>query len=450
MAESRIASRVAVSLALLAAAGLAAWALGAYAGARWGWTAFAVLLLVSLLLHVRQLLMLGRWLERGESVDGRLSGVWDELHAVLHRSRRQSAQREAELADQVGRWRAAARALPDGVVILDGERIAWCNDTARMHFGVDPAQDAGRPVTQLVRMPEFGAYLEAGDYAKPISLRQPDAPERTLSVQVVAYGEGQSLVLSRDVTRFEKLETMRREFVANVSHELRTPLTVVTGFIETLRDEEDPEARRRYLGLMGQQSNRMLRLVEDLLTLSSLESSPPPPMEETIDMRALLDRLGAEARALSGGRHRIEVEAGADASLLGSEKELSSAFGNLVSNAVRYTPEGGRIALDWRVTPEAGEFTVADTGIGIAAEHIPRLTERFYRVDRSRSRETGGTGLGLAIVKHVVNRHGAELRIDSTEGAGSTFSITFPAARVRPPVLPAGTPARPATESQPG
>jgi two-component system phosphate regulon sensor histidine kinase PhoR len=432
MAQSRIASRVAVSLGLLAAAGFGAWALGSYAGARWGWTAFAVLLLVALLLHVRQLLMLGRWLERGDTVDGRLSGVWDELHAVLHRSRRMSAQREAELADQVSRWRAAARALPDGVVILDGERIAWCNDTARMHFGIDPAHDAGRPVTQLVRMPEFGAYLEAGDYAKPISLRQPDAPERTLSVQVVAYGEGQSLVLSRDVTRFEKLETMRREFVANVSHELRTPLTVVTGFLETLLDEEDPEARRRYLGLMGEQSNRMLRLVEDLLTLSSLESSPPPPMEETIDMRALLDRLGAEARALSGGRHRIEVEAGADASLLGSEKELSSAFGNLVSNAVRYTPAGGAVRLHWQPTEDGAAFAVEDTGIGIAPEHIPRLTERFYRVDRGRSRETGGTGLGLAIVKHALSRHGAQLEVSSQPGKGSRFSARFSGPRLRP------------------
>jgi len=432
MAESRIASRVAVGLGLLAAAAFAAWALGAYAGARWGWTAFAMLLLVSLLLHVRQLLMLGRWLERGESVDGRLSGVWDELHAVLHRSRRQSAQREAELADQVGRWRAAARALPDGVVILDGERIAWCNDTACMHFGIDPAQDAGRPVTQLVRMPEFSAYLEAGDYAKPISLRQPDQPERTLSVQVVAYGEGQSLVLSRDVTRFEKLETMRREFVANVSHELRTPLTVVSGFLETLGDEEDPEARRRYLGLMGEQSNRMLRLVEDLLTLSSLESSPPPPMEDAIDMRALLDRLGAEARALSGGRHRIEVEAGADASLLGSEKELSSAFGNLVSNAVRYTPAGGAVRLYWQPTEEGAAFAVEDTGIGIEPEHIPRLTERFYRVDRGRSRETGGTGLGLAIAKHALSRHGAQLEVSSQPGKGTRFSARFSGPRLRP------------------
>jgi two-component system phosphate regulon sensor histidine kinase PhoR len=432
MAESRITSRVAVSLALLALGGLAAWALGLYAGTEWGWKAFAVFLLVSVLLHVRQLLALGRWLERGDVGGLRASGVWDEIHAVMHRSRRQSAQREAELADVVARWRAAARALPDGVVILDGGRIAWCNDTARLHFGIDPVQDAGRPVTQIVRIPEFRAYLEEGDYGKPIGLRQPDLSERALSVQVVAYGEGQSLILSRDVTRFEKLETTRREFVANVSHELRTPLTVIAGFLETLHDEDDPAARRHYVDLMQEQSRRMLRLVEDLLTLSSLESSPPPPMEDAIDMRALLERLGAEARALSTGRHQIEVVADADAALLGSEKELSSAFGNLVSNAVRYTPSGGSVRLRWQPTEDGAAFEVEDTGIGIAPEHIPRLTERFYRVDRGRSRETGGTGLGLAIVKHALSRHGAQLEVKSQPGKGSRFIARFSGPRLRP------------------
>jgi two-component system phosphate regulon sensor histidine kinase PhoR len=239
-------------------------------------------------------------------------------------------------------------------------------------------------------------------------------------------------VLSRDVTRFEKLETTRREFVANVSHEMRTPLTVVGGFLETLRDEPDAASRSHYLDLMEEQSRRMLRLVEDLLTLSSLESSPPPPMEESIDMPALLERLGAEARALSGGRHSIEVHADAGANLSGSEKELSSAFSNLVSNAIRYTPSGGAVRLRWQPTAEGAAFEVEDTGIGIPPEHIPRLTERFYRVDRGRSRETGGTGLGLAIVKHALGRHGATLAITSEPGQGSRFSARFSGPRVRP------------------
>ena len=432
MPDSRIASRIALSALAVAVGAGVAFAVGFIFEPAWGWAAFALMLLAVLLHHLRQLLLLGRWLEQGEAPDAhRAVGVWDELHALLHRSRREAARREAELADSVARWRAAARALPDGVVILDEERIAWCTDTARDQFRIDLAQDEGRPFTHLVRIPEFSEYLEAGDYSRPIMLRPPEAPDRVLSVQIVPYGEGQCLVLSRDVTRFEKLETMRREFVANVSHELRTPLTVVAGFLEPLREENDPAARLHYLDLMNEQSRRMLRLVEDLLTLSSLESSPPPPMEETIDMSALLQRLGADARALSGGRHRIEVEGDPTPDLLGSEKELSSAFGNLVSNAIRYTPEGGAVRMRWHATDEGAAFEVEDTGIGIAPEHIPRLTERFYRVDRGRSRETGGTGLGLAIVKHALGRHGASLAIHSAPGEGSRFTARFSGPRVR-------------------
>jgi two-component system phosphate regulon sensor histidine kinase PhoR len=250
---------------------------------------------------------------------------------------------------------------------------------------------------------------------------------------VVPYGEDQRLVLTRDVTQFKQVERMRREFVANVSHELRTPLTVISGFLETLRDEKDAAAARRYIDLMNEQSRRMQHLVEDLLTLSSLESSPPPPLEERIEMGPLLDRLGAEARALSGGRHRIEVEAQSNVGLLGSEKEISSAFGNLVSNAIRYTPEGGTVRLKWHDTSDGAAFDVEDTGIGIAAEHIPRLTERFYRVDRGRSRESGGTGLGLAIVKHALGRHGAMLDVASKPGEGSRFTARFAGPRVSSP-----------------
>ena len=400
--------------------------------AEWAWVAICLALVALLAYHLRKLGNLYRWLERGDAPEPpRAWGTWDRVHALIHRSRRESARREAELVDAVSRWREAARALPDGVVMLEGDRIEWCNDTARLHLEIDPASDAGMPITHLVRIPEFTEYLEGGDHARPLQVQPPNAEGRVLSLQVVPYGDGRRLVLSRDITQFQRVERMRREFVANVSHELRTPLTVIAGFLETLRDETDPKAAERYRDLMTEQAQRMQRLVEDLLTLSSLESSPPPPMEDSIDMKALLERLAAEARALSAGRHRIEVESDPELSLVGSEKEIGSAFGNLVSNAIRYTPPGGAVRLRWHPTAEGAEFEVEDTGIGIPAEHIPRLTERFYRVDRGRSRETGGTGLGLAIVKHALVRHGATLQVASDPGKGSRFSARFAGPRLR-------------------
>jgi len=419
-------------MAAVALAALAGLALGWFVDPTLGWTVFALALLVLQLDNRRQLRRLGHWLEHGESpYPPRARGAWDVLHAKLHRSRRASAAREAELAEALARWRAAARALPDGVVILDQDRIAWLNDTARAHLEIDPATDTGRPLTHLVRIPEFQEYLQRGDFSRPVIVNAPHGGGRTLSLQVIEYGDGQKLVLSRDITQFRQVERMRREFVANVSHELRTPLTVVSGFLEPLREEKDPAAARRYIDLMSEQAKRMERLVADLLTLSSLESSPPPPMEEPIDMRALTERLGADARALSGGRHDIDIAAETGVHLVGSEGEIASALGNLVSNAVRYTPPGGTVRLRWHATPDGADFDVEDSGIGIAPEHLPRLTERFYRVDRGRSRETGGTGLGLAIVKHALNRHGATLDIASTPGAGSRFTARFGGARVR-------------------
>lgn len=397
----------------------------------WILAGIAVLLAVALAYNLRELHRLIRWLEQGETPEPpRARGSWDRLHAGLHRVRRESARREAELVHLLTRWREAARALPDGVVILDGDRIGWANDMAGDHLGIDPAKDAGVPLTHLVRIPEFVEYLVQGRFDKPVQVRA-GVGNRVLSMRVVSYGSDQRLVLTRDITQFERVERMRSEFVANVSHELRTPLTVIAGFLETLRDEEDPQARQRYMDLMTEQSQRMQRLVEDLLTLSALESAPPPPMEDLVDMVALSARLGAEARALSGGRHRIEVESAAPIDLVGSEKELASAFGNLVSNAIRYTPNSGVVRMRWRAADEGAEFVVEDTGIGIPAEHIPRLTERFYRVDRGRSRETGGTGLGLAIVKHALMRHGATLHIDSAPGQGSRFSARFSGTRLK-------------------
>jgi two-component system phosphate regulon sensor histidine kinase PhoR len=239
------------------------------------------------------------------------------------------------------------------------------------------------------------------------------------------------MLLSRDVTQAERVDLMRRDFVANVSHELRTPLTVLVGFLETIHNLKlDPQRQRDYVGMMQEQASRMQRIIEDLLTLSALDSAPPATADKIVPVQPLLARLKADAEALSSGRHNIELDCEEVHDLLGIETELASAFGNLVSNAIRYTPAGGTVTLAWREGDDGARFSVADTGIGIEAEHIPRLTERFYRVDRSRSRETGGTGLGLAIAKHALARHDATLEIESELGKGSRFIARFPARRL--------------------
>ncbi len=338
-----------------------------------------------------------------------------------------------QLAHSLARSRQAGRALPYGVAILDAEyRIVWCNDSCEAHFGIGAEADVGHPITNLVRQPEFVEYVATAEFSKPLQLKT-TRDGLVLSVQFVPYVDSQRLLLSRDITQGTRLETMRRDFVANVSHELRTPLTVLVGFLETVRELKlDPERSRDYLNLMAEQSRRMQRIIDDLLTLSTLESTPEPPHDEHVDMVSLLSQIHSEAQALSAGRQRITLDAEPGFDLLGTESELASAFGNLASNAVRYTPPGGEVRLVWRGSQKGAEFTVEDTGVGIEAEHIPRLTERFYRVDRGRSRETGGTGLGLAIVKHALARHQATLEIESTPGKGSRFTAKFPSRRVVP------------------
>jgi len=284
----------------------------------------------------------------------------------------------------------------------------------------------------LVRQPAFVRYLAGGDFSEPVVVESQREAGMTLSIQIVPFGMEEKLLMSRDITRLEAVARLRRDFIANVSHELKTPLTVLAGFLETLADMRlEERQRQRYLALMAEQAQNMQRLIDDLLTLSALESEHSVLQEAEFAIVPLLLQVSADAKALSAGRHEITLNIRDQANVLGSRDELASAFGNLVSNAVRYTPDGGRIALDWRVTADGGEFAVADTGIGIAAEHIARLTERFYRVDRSRSRATGGTGLGLAIVKHVLIRHQAELAIDSAPAQGSRFTVRLPAKRVR-------------------
>ena len=424
--------RTAIAVSLIAVAALL---IGLIFGAVPGWASFSGGVVLLLLHHVRHVDLLVDWLKRpapGQVPHGR--GIWDYVFALLHRFERAQTRQYQQVLKTLARFRQAGRAHPDGVVILDADnRIEWCNDTAESHLDLNIETDAGQPVTNLVRRPEFVAYVDSGDFARPVELRAPRRAGVILSVQIIPYGDAQKLLLSRDVTRLEKLESTRRDFVANVSHELRTPLTVLSGFLETIKELQlDPKRSRDYLNLMAEQSKRMQRIVDDLLTLSTLESAPGPSLDERVRIAPLLDRLKADADVLSGGRHRIVLDAGPGFDLLGSENEIASAFGNLVSNAIRYTPADGEVRLIWRATPADAEFAVEDSGIGIAAEHIPRLTERFYRVDRGRSRETGGTGLGLAIVKHILSRHQATLEIASEPGKGSRFAARFSGRRVVP------------------
>ncbi len=405
----------------------------------WGWAVLSAGLLALLAYHVRHLARLSAWLSR--PVLGAVpeaSGIWDEALAALHRFERAAARREEELTEALARFRRAAQALPDGVVILDGaNRIEWCNRTAETQLEIDSARDLGQPIADLIRDPQFIDYLASGEEAAPVRVERGAA---AIVLQVISYGRSQKLLLARDTTQAERVETMRRDFVANVSHELRTPLTVLVGFLETVRELQlDARRLRDYHGMMREQAARMQHIIEDLLALSTLESAPPPP-EERVQVGALLDRLQADAQALSAGRHEI-IRAGVPAKdLLGSQSELLSAFGNLLSNAVRYTPAGGKLRIVWRDAEDGASFTVEDSGVGIAPAHIPRLTERFYRVDRSRSRETGGTGLGLAIVKHALMRHQATLEIESRPGQGSRFTARFPPQRTLALTQPEASP----------
>lgn len=362
-------------------------------------------------------------------------GAWEQAFSALYRLVRRSQQHQHRLSGQLARFRSAAQAMPDGVMVLGAENhIVWCNATAERWFDLDAKKDVGQVIFNLVRNPELADYLQRESYAEPLMLRIARGDGLVLSLRVVPYGQDERLLLSRDVTQAEKLEIMRRDFVANVSHELKTPLTVVSGFLETIVDGtvQVNDARGHHvLELMHNQTDRMLRLIEDLLTLSVLESRSAPTRETWIDVHQLLRALHEQVCALSAERHTIVLDAGPAATLFGDEQEINSALSNLLSNAVRYTPTGGAIALRFALCDGEGRFSIEDSGVGIEAEHISRLTERFYRADTGRSRETGGTGLGLAIVKHVLTLHQARLEIQSEFGRGSVFSAIFPRRRVQ-------------------
>ena len=429
-------SRLAVlAPALLWLAGLAL--LATIVGVVWSAQAglwVAVLGLVTLLLiHLRYAILLAAWLEqpRLEDVpDG--WGVWADVFARLYRTHRATAQNERRLLENEERFRRTISALPEGIVLIDATlQIDWCNPVAEQHLGVSLRADQGLRITNLVRDPEFVGYMTSARFDLPLVFQPIARPGLALEVRIVEFEAARSILITRDITQRERVDAVRRDFIANVSHELRTPLTVVNGFLETLIDaqSEDGTTRQHHLQLMHEQAQRMHRLVEDLLTLSRLESRETPVADETVDVRQLVREVADEARALSLGRHQIDVDL-TPGFVLGSREELRSAFANLVSNAVRYTPDGGVISLAWREDASGGRFEVSDTGLGVASEDIPRLTERFYRVDKSRSRETGGTGLGLAIVKHVLLRHGGHLDVRSEIGRGSTFSAVLPVERL--------------------
>ena len=392
------------------------------------------------------------WIRTGDiSLAPKLNGVWGEVTDRTRRLLREQVKSLNASNKRLDDFLAAIQASPNGVVLLDANgQIEWCNLTAANHFGLNPTADISQHIGNLVRDPVFASYFAAGNFLHEVTISgKSNAAGRAsrLAVQIHPYGQGKKLLLSNDVTGREALEFMRRDFVANVSHEIRTPLTVLSGFVESLQTLDLDEAERsKYLELMGQQTLRMQSLVSDLLTLSKLEGSPSPLSDTWTGVDALAYACELEAKALKtdleaklgqneialSSKEHLTFEIQSNLELAGSQSELLSAMCNLVNNAVRYTPAGGEIRVSLKATDGGGAiFSVNDTGSGIAPEHLPRLTERFYRVDASRSRESGGTGLGLAIVKHVVQRHGGELQVSSILGKGSKFCFTLPSSRVR-------------------
>jgi len=412
------------------------WVMGEAFSATVGWMTAVIclaLLLIHQLWHATKLTVLLLSPSYGEVPVA--MGIWGEVYYRLHKLVKGWRDQVLEVEQQHQRFIQAIQASPNGVVMLnEDDQIEWCNAIAEKHFGLNARRDAMQRITHILRKPAFVQYIIRQNYREPVKLTgMGDFEQFSLEVQIFPYGDKQKLVLSQDISQIEKTDAMRRDFVANVSHELKTPLTVLAGFLETVSELDlNEEERDRYLEMMSVQTGRMKTLVEDLLTLAKLEGNPEPPISQVVNMPNMLARLKLDAEGLSQGKHQISFDQSSDKNILGDDLELYSAFGNLVSNAVRYTPEGGKVCVTWAQIGEEIELCVSDTGPGIAAEHIPRLTERFYRVDRSRSRETGGTGLGMAIVKHVINRHHGELKIESTVGVGSRFCLVFPKQRIAP------------------
>jgi two-component system phosphate regulon sensor histidine kinase PhoR len=381
--------------------------------------------------------LLLEWLRTPDMAPPSVASIWGEIayrvQRLLQLRERAIEKEHARLAD----FLSAIEVSPNGVMLLDAaDHITWVSTSAANHFGLDPQRDLHQRVTNLIRQPAFVQYLSAGDFREGMKCPMSTGAHSWLLIHIKCYGDGLKLVLSQDITERERADHMRRDFVANVSHEIRTPLTVLSGFIETMGTLPLTEIeRQRVIGLMSQQAERMQTLVSDLLTLAQIEGSPSPAPDRWLKVDDLMQRIDNDLRGLSRERHPVTVTIDSQdkcCEIAVVESEWLSAMGNLVSNAVRYTPDGQPIEVRWQMLRDGrAEFSVKDGGVGIAPEHIPRLSERFYRADSSRSRNTGGTGLGLSIVKHVVQRHGGELKVVSELGRGSTFSLTLPAVRVR-------------------
>ena len=416
-------------LALYAAALLVGWAIGQ------AWLALALVSMGVVAWHYWRLWrVLKRLTGRRRLPPARGNSVWSEMEGLLHQRQDDVRNRKRKLLEMLRAYRAAAAVLPDAVVIVDRstQRVTWFNEAATHLLGLRYPRDLGAPLAERLRPLPIAVWLTGGQHAEPIlDATSPHDPLLRLNLRLISYSDQQWLLVARDISKLMHLEQVRRDFVANVSHELRTPLTVIHGYLDLLDPVEMPEWAPM-LEEMQRQSQRMTQIVEDLLTLSRLEAQDELA-EETVSMPSLMQTLRREAEALSQGRHQISIEDSAGVDLIGSTRELHSAFSNLVSNAVRYTPSNGRIQVRFASEADGGVvLAVEDTGYGIPAQHMPRITERFYRVSTSRSRESGGTGLGLSIVKHVLNLHQARLEIDSEVGRGSTFAIHFGAARVQP------------------
>lgn len=380
--------------------------------------------------HYRQLSRLNFWLWHDRSLtppNGR--GSWEAVFNGIYRLQGKNRKRVSQLAFLLGRFRQGAEALPDAAVVLDSDNnILWCNKLAQLLLGFVWPQDNGQRIDNLIRHPDFSAYLKNKDYQEPLELTSPQSERHILEIRIMGYGSGQHLLIARDITRVRQLEGMRKEFVANVSHELKTPLTVLQGYLEMMQSMAEPGSPNiRAMDQMLQQTTRMRSMVEQLLALSRIEDASDVDLEVKVNMSQMMDILRDEALALAQDQYEVSFYCEPGLDIYGNELLLRSACSNLISNAIRYTEPGGKIEISWRKIASGGRFSVKDNGEGVAPQHIGRLTERFYRVDSARSRQSGGTGLGLAIAKHALSHHQSELNIMSQLGKGSTFSFVIPA-----------------------
>ena len=406
-----------------------------HVGAVWAILIGIVFLSVPLIYSYINLARLGQFVQ-SDSIElmPLPSGFWEEVFSKLQRLIKSLKQKVRNIEQQHNHFIEAFQASPNGIVMLDeSDQIEWCNEIAEQFFGLIFKRDVMQRINFLIRRPEFIQYLAKRNFDEPLLMDRMGADSSmSLMLQAFPFGQNRHLLLVQNVTDLQKADAMRRDFVANVSHEMRTPITVLMGFLETVQSLDlEKVQREQYFDMMMSQAQRMKSLVEDLLTLANLEANALPAASNQVNIETVMAYLRNDAEALSQGKHVFSFDNQANTNLLGDEREILSAFSNLVSNAIRYTPDAGSIHVKWRMISQGqAEFSVTDTGPGVAAEHLSRLTERFYRVDRSRSRDTGGTGLGLAIVKHIASRHQAQLIIESTPGRGSTFTLRFPKERL--------------------